>query len=237
MEDRLIDIVSDYTHSLYRCISKDVFGDEKHYDIIMKEIIADIVENSNEYGQFLKAEKDQIDDEVFENFKFRDHRFSDFFRSQSQILKKCAVFLTERIEDGMSLEDLELIAAATCFQVPIYVLTVNINEDKMETEWILFTQIRRRKQPDNFLRRRQYLAGENAVYKCLLDEDYVSKFYITLFRTCSGQFHRITPIRKVCDCLIDPPDAFHPKKHNHDDDQGMCQANKSLKSVGCRLIV
>lgn len=65
----------------------------------------------------------------------------------------------------MSLEDLELIAAATCFQVPIYVLTVNINEDKMETEWILFTQIRRRKQPDDFLRRRQYLAGENAVYK------------------------------------------------------------------------
>lgn len=31
MEDRLIDIVSDYTHSLYRCISKDIFGDEKQY--------------------------------------------------------------------------------------------------------------------------------------------------------------------------------------------------------------
>lgn len=169
------------------------------------------------------------------NFEIIGFRIS--LDRKAKFLKKCAVFLTERIEDGMSLEDLELIAAATYFQVPIYVLTVNINEDKMETEWKLFTQIRRRKQPDDFLRRRQYLAGENAVYKCLLDEDYVSKFYITLFRTCSGQFHRITPVRKVCNCLIDPPDAFHPKKHNHDDDQGMCQANKSLKSIGCRLIV
>lgn len=100
MEDRLIDIVSDYTHSLYRCISKDVFGDEKHYDIIMKEIIADIVENSNEYGQFLKAEKEQIDDEVFENFKFRDHRFSDFLDRKAKFLKSVQFFLLRESKMG-----------------------------------------------------------------------------------------------------------------------------------------
>lgn len=225
MADRLIDIVSDYTHSLYRCISKDIFGNENQYQEIMKEVMTEIEENSREYGQLLKAEKEQADTEFLKNFKYRDNQFLDILRSQTKILEKCAKFFTERIEDGMALGDLELIAAATCFQVPIYVLSASVHEDKTETEWKLFTQIRRRKQPHDFLQRRQYLAGENTVFKCLADDEKVSKFHITLFRNFSGQFHRIAPIRKVCNCLMEPPVVFLPMTHTHSEDQGMCKLN------------
>lgn len=216
MDDRMIDTISDYTHSLYRCISKDIFGNEEQYQTIMKEVIAEIKENANLYGHLLIAEKESADGESLKNFKYREHKVLDAFKFRDTVLKECATFFSERIEDGMTLQDLELIAAATCFQVPIYVLSASIHEDRIETEWKLYSQIRRRKQPKDFLQRQQYLAHIDDVYKCLFDAENVSKFHITLFRTFSGQFHRIAAKYRVCNCLMDPPMAFVPQKHKNE---------------------
>lgn len=51
-------------------------------------------------GQFLKAEKEQIDDEVFENFKFRDHRFSDVLDRKAKFLKSVQFFLLRESKMG-----------------------------------------------------------------------------------------------------------------------------------------
>lgn len=41
----------------------------------MKEVMTEIEENSREYGQLLKAEKEQADTEFLKNFKYRDNQF------------------------------------------------------------------------------------------------------------------------------------------------------------------
>uniref|UniRef100_A0A8W8JJA3 Apolipoprotein L3 n=1 Tax=Magallana gigas TaxID=29159 RepID=A0A8W8JJA3_MAGGI len=217
MEDRMIDTISDYTHSLYRCISKDIFGNEEQYQTIMEEVIAEIKENSILYGHLLIAEKESADVGSLSNFKYQERKVLDAFRFRNTILKESATFFTERIEDGMTLHDLELIAAATCFQVPIYVLSASIHEDRIETEWKLYSHIRRRKKPKDFLRRQiVYFANIDDVYKCLYYDNNVSKFHITLFRTFSGEYHRIAARYRVCNCLMDSPMAFVPQKHKHD---------------------
>lgn len=171
------------------------------------------------------------------NFKYRNHKFLDFLRFPVTKLRESATLFTERIEDGMALQDLELIAAATCFQVPIYVLSASKREDRVDTEWKLYGQKRRRKQPKDFLKRRQYLAQRNAIFNCSLDAENISNFYITLYRTFSGQFHRIASRYRVCNCLTDPPVAFVPQTHKHDGQPGMKITHKMIKKKYCLCCV
>jgi hypothetical protein len=114
---------------------------------------------------------------------------------------------------------LEILAVATRFQVPIYVLCAKIKEEKMETEWTLFTQVVRKEQPPDFQSRQQYLAGENAIHKCLFDSTSESKYYVALYRTFSGQFYRVAPRNCDCNCQRNPPEKT-TKPHKHHSDPG-----------------
>ncbi|XP_061169289.1 uncharacterized protein LOC133178587 [Saccostrea echinata] len=216
MKDRLLDNMSDYAYSLYRCISKEIFGNEEQFKMIMMETVKEIKENPDVYGHLLMKEKENSDSDFLENFKYRAHHALDVLRFHKTLVKESAYFFADRIEDGMDLGDLELFAVATLFQVPIYVLCAKINKRKFETEWTLFTQIVRKKQPNDFAARRQYLAGENAVHKCVFDASSGSNYYVTLYRTFSGHYHRIVPKDQVCNCLKEPPRNV-VEKHKHTD--------------------
>ncbi|XP_062609270.1 uncharacterized protein LOC134271019 [Saccostrea cucullata] len=216
MKDYLIDEMSDYAYSLFRCISKEMFGNEKQFQMIMMKIVREIKENPLVYGHLLMNEKKNSDSEFLENFRYRKHRTFDFLRFHETLVKESAEFFADRIEDGMNLGDLELFAVATHFQVAIYVLSTEINEQRLETKWMRFSQINRKKLPTDFARRRQYLAGENSVHKCVSDESRRSKYYITLYRTFSGQYHRIVPKDQLCNCLKDPPLTVSVE-HNHEE--------------------
>lgn len=217
MEQRLLDRMSDYTHSFYRCISKEIFGNEHSYLMIMSETVAEIRENPDIYGSLLMQEKENTDSDCLRNFRYRSHRTFDFLKFNTTIVKESANFFADRIEDGLNLGDLEIFAIATRFQVPIYVLCVHIHEEKMETEWKLFTQLVRKKQPPDFKTRRQYLAGENAIHKCLLDSTSGSKYYVALYKTFSGQFYRVAPRSNEYNCQMDPPENLTNEDKHHNE--------------------
>ncbi|XP_062585230.1 uncharacterized protein LOC134246897 [Saccostrea cucullata] len=216
MQDRLLDKMSDYAYSLYRCLSKEIFGNEEQFKMIMMETVKEIKENPDVYGHLLMKEKENSDSDFFENFKYRAHHKLDFFKFHKTLVKESAYFFADRIEDGMNLGDLELFAVATLFQVPIYVLGAKMNKRKFETEWTIYTQMVRKRQPTDFAARRQYLAGENAIHKCVFDASSGSNYYVALYRTFSGHYHRIVPKDQVCNCLKEPPQNI-VEEHKHDD--------------------
>jgi hypothetical protein len=219
MEDRLLDAMSDYTHSLYRCISKEIFGNEQSYTMILDETLAEIRENPDVYGALLMQERENSDSDFLKNFRYRKHQTFDFLKFNTTIAKESANFFAHRIEDGLNLGDLEILAIATRFQVPIYVLCAKIEEEKMETEWTLFTQVVRKKQPSDFRTRQRYLAGKNAIHKCLFDSTSGSKYYVALYKTFSGQFYRVVPRNCDCNCQMDPPDTI-TIEHKHHNEPG-----------------
>ncbi|XP_062585211.1 uncharacterized protein LOC134246881 [Saccostrea cucullata] len=214
MQDRFLDKMSDYAYSLYRCISKEIFGNEEQFRMIMKETVKEIKENPGIFGHLLMTEKEISDSDFLENFRYRKHRTFDFFRSHKKVVEESAHFFADRIEDGMNLGDLELFAVATLFQVPIYVLIAEINENKVETKWVSFTQIWRKRQPSDFAARIQYFAGKED-HKCEFDPSSGSKYYVTLYRTFSGDYHRIVPKDQVCNCLKEPPQNILEEHKHH----------------------
>ncbi|XP_062569696.1 uncharacterized protein LOC134231753 [Saccostrea cucullata] len=199
MQDKEIDFMSDYSYSLCRCVSKDIFGTENEFELVMKEIVNEIRKEPHLYGKFMRWDKDETENEEFlKNFTSRKRKKLDFFKRQTTVEKEQALFYANRIEDGMEMEDLELLAIATCFQVPVFVICVEEDKGIISTSWKEFTQLRRKHRPKHI----RNIAREHC---CNKDGDGFSKFFIMVYRTFSGHFHRIVKKNKICNCLIDQP--------------------------------
>ncbi|XP_061169296.1 uncharacterized protein LOC133178591 isoform X2 [Saccostrea echinata] len=199
MQDKEIDFMSDYSYSLCRCVSKEIFGTENEFELIMKEVVNEIHNNPHLYGKFMRWDKDETENEEFlKNFTSRKRKKMDFFKRQKSVEKEQALFYANRIEDGMEMEDLELLAIATCFQVPVFVICVEEDKGIISTSWKEFTQIKRKHRP----RQIRNIARKSC---CNIDSDGFSKFFIMVYRTFSGQFHRIVSKEEICNCLTEQP--------------------------------
>lgn len=206
-----MDFMSDYSFSLCRCVSKEIFGTEHQFETVMRKVIEEIVNNYKLYGKFMRWETDDIENNAFlANFTSRKKEKWNILKPNSSIEKEQSTFFANRIEDGMEIEDLELYALSTCFQVPIFVLCMEENKGKLTTFWKEFTPLERKRKPKNF-------KESSRKPSCLKDSDGHSKYFIMVYRTCTGQFHRIVPKRNVCNCLTEVP--FLPGAENYEVDR------------------
>ena len=176
LKHRFIDPSTDNSYSLYRCLSKEIFGTERHFDTLVEAVAEEVRSNPSHYGKI-------------NEFRPAD-AFKDLFTFQSTIEKENAEFFAERIEDGLNLNDLELLAVSTYFQTPIFVLTTGSNGS---FKWKEVTTTRRIKKPKNLKNRKYQSRCEPMTY------------FVTLFRTSWGQYHRIIPRHDFCNCVLQTP--------------------------------
>ena len=176
MKERFIDTSSDHSYSLYRCLSKEIFGAERHYHLLVELVVAEVRYHPKHYGKIY-------------GFR-RASKLKDIFKFSSTIEKENAEFYADRIEDGLNLEDLELLAVSTYFQCPIFILFVHQDGT---SSWREFTPVRRIRKPADLDTRIHRSKCEPMMY------------YVTLLRTSYGQFHRIVPGQEVCNCLLEYP--------------------------------
>ncbi|XP_061169153.1 uncharacterized protein LOC133178473 [Saccostrea echinata] len=202
MKDRMIDANDDSFYSLYRCISKEIFGTENHYELIRNEVLLEILNNPAIYAKFLRDErqskhKEEMD-EFLDNFRFRKHSFLDKIIPRSVLERNEVLFFSNRIEDGLELEDLELFATATCFQCSIYVVSIVKKETEIEefSGWRKIEKLRVKTKP---------LGLENRIFQSQCQNTV--EHYVTLFKTCAGIYQRIAGNKEsiVCNCLQEPP--------------------------------
>ncbi|KAK3094674.1 hypothetical protein FSP39_004800 [Pinctada imbricata] len=176
MKERCIDASSDYTYSLYRCISKEIFGTEKHFYSLVEYVVTEVRSNPEHYGKLYQKEGRS--------------KLKDVFKFDSTIEKENADYYADRIEDGLNLEDLELFAVATFLQTPIFVLII---DDNGTSRWIEYTQTRRIRRPVHLEQRKFQSKCQRKLY------------FVTMFRTSFGQYHRIVPMNANCNCLLEKP--------------------------------
>ncbi|XP_062574698.1 uncharacterized protein LOC134236538 [Saccostrea cucullata] len=227
MQDKEIDFMSDYSYSLCRCVSKEIFGTENEFQLIMKELVNEICENPHLYGKFMRLDKDETEDnELHKNFTSRRRTKWDFVMGQAE--KKQAVYYANRIRDGMEMEDLELLAIATRFQVPVFVICVEEEKGQISTSWKEFTQLKRKHRPKHI----REIAREHC---CNMGSDGSSNFFVMVYRTFSGQFHRIVSKDMICNCLIDHPNV--PKIEYHKPARADKNIFAKMRSIENRLTV
>ena len=53
MKERTVDCVEDTRHSLLRCLSKEIFGSENHFETLMKELTNELMQNMEQYLPFI----------------------------------------------------------------------------------------------------------------------------------------------------------------------------------------
>ncbi|KAK3095854.1 hypothetical protein FSP39_020034 [Pinctada imbricata] len=174
--DRCIDASSDYTYSLYRCLSKEIFGTEKHFYSLVEYVVTEVRSNPEHYGRMFQKEGRS--------------KIKDFFKFDSTIEKENADYYAERIEDGLNLEDLDLLAVSTFLQTPVFVLII---DDEGASRWTEYIPTRRIRRPVD-LEQRKFQS------KC-----HPNSYFVTLFRTSFGQYHRIVPMNADCNCLLEKP--------------------------------
>ncbi|KAK3097096.1 hypothetical protein FSP39_006324 [Pinctada imbricata] len=189
MRQRTIDATMDHSFSLFRCVSKEIFGTEENFDFILKEVCKEIMENVGTYHVLLNPDTMQ-----------QQSQFSDFFKSTETIQqsrnREMVKQLVLDIENGIAPGDPQLLALATHFQTTVYVLSVDYDEDldsRPSSVWTEYTQLRNKRKPPGLAQRRHRS-------KCP-----PGKFYIALFRSAAGQYHRIVPDTDVCNCCLIPP--------------------------------
>ena len=54
MKERTVDCVEDTRHSLLRCLSKEIFGSENHFETLMKELTNELMQNMEQYLPFIR---------------------------------------------------------------------------------------------------------------------------------------------------------------------------------------
>ena len=204
MQERSIDCVECSRHSFLRCLSKEIFGNEKNVDILMKEI-------SNELSQNLPYYIPFIGEDMIETFS---KVTSGKMEENQKCFEKLAKYLIERIEDDLPSNDLLLWLACTFLQTPIYVLRVVDTNTSTESFWTEYTKLRKRK--------RDPLRKTSFTSKCPQNNTY----YVTLLDTGYGQYHRIVPKLKVCNCALEPP-----RVPNYQDDATRYHIQQGLSSV------
>ncbi|XP_062576060.1 uncharacterized protein LOC134237935 [Saccostrea cucullata] len=202
MKDRMIEDYDDSFYSLYRCFSKEIFGTENHYELIRNEVLYEILSNPSVYAKFFRDHRQSRHqeemDEFLDNFRFRKYSFLDKFKPRSVLEKNDVLFFSNRIEDGLELEDLELFAIATCFQCSIYVVSISRNDTEKDefSGWRKIEKLRVKAKPLNL---------ENRIFQSRCQSTV--EHYVTLFQTCAGIYHRIVGNNEsiVCNCLQEPP--------------------------------
>ncbi|XP_062574694.1 uncharacterized protein LOC134236532 [Saccostrea cucullata] len=110
MEDRMIDHISDISFSICKCISKEIFGTEGKFDLILDHLISEIVNNKHLYVRLLEEiqQKTTIDIEMVVNL----------------------------LKDGVEFEKIELSAAANYYQWPIYTVSLEESNGDCAVKWI-----------------------------------------------------------------------------------------------------
>ncbi|XP_062604439.1 uncharacterized protein LOC134266226 [Saccostrea cucullata] len=202
MRDRMIEANVDSFYSLYRCFSKEIFGTENHYELIRNEVLYEILSNPSIYANYFRDHRQSLYkeelDEFLDNIRFPKHSFLDKLKPRSILEKNDVIFFSNRIEDGLELEELELFAIATCFQCSIYVVSISRKDTEKDefSRWRKIEKLRVKPQPLGF---------ENRIFQSRCQN--TMEHYVTLFQTCAGIYHRVVGNNEsiVCNCLQEPP--------------------------------
>lgn len=214
MKKRTIDCVKSTPHSLLRCLSKEIFGTEKHTDILIAEVIAEFLENKKEYtgciGEDIKkACKASIGEETYAYFSNTNDK-------RNKIL---AQSIKERIEDDLPCDELLLWLASTFLQTPIYVPRII----ESRSFWMQYPKVR--------IKKRDRSKTTSYAIKC----HDSSQYYVTLLETPDNQYHRIVPKLKVCNCLLEPPKSPNSEKESsrYNTQQGRSLTSATLFILTC----
>nr|XP_022295484.1 uncharacterized protein LOC111105463 isoform X2 [Crassostrea virginica] len=121
MKKRTVDCVEDTRYSLLRCLSKEIFGSGNHFDMLLKELTNELMQNMEQYLPF-------IGDDIKEAFKDTNGEIEQNKKGYVKLSK----FIKQRIEDELPCDELLLWLACTFFQTPIFVL--RITDTKTSTE-------------------------------------------------------------------------------------------------------
>lgn len=189
MSKRCIDQVTLDSNSFYRCLSKEIFGTDLNYAIIREKICLEMRECSDIIGHIL------CDRESAEVGFFKPLKSKTLFEKSHR--EKAFENRMEMIENDSEAEDVEILAAATFLQTPIFVLCL---DDKWRTSWVKFEQLRRKPRPNEMPVRQSFCRKSNRA----------DKYYVTLLRTSSGHYDRIVPKTEICNCLIEAPECPSP---------------------------
>ena len=197
MSRRTLDSTMDHSFSLYRCVSKEIFGTESHFDFILKEVCNEITQNPTVYEAF--TNQDSLP---------RKFQFLNLFRFTSTIEQNRNEELIQNlvldIEDDLAsppFRDVQLLALATHFQTTIFVLSV---EEDGSSIWKDYSQLRTKQKPQDLAsRRHQSLCPPH-------------RYHVTLYTSSAGHFHRIVPDTDVCCCCLAPPDVPDRQKEHHE---------------------
>ncbi|OWF56380.1 hypothetical protein KP79_PYT14392 [Mizuhopecten yessoensis] len=164
------------THSLYTCLSKEIFGNKEQARKIEELVAKEMQDNAGIYASYLG---------VRSNLKRSTQPL------QNEVDKTLVPFL-------LLFGHLPLLAAATVFQTPIYVLNVERSaEKKWKSSWSSFTQVRKKTAPHTMPKIQS---------KCRQTGKF-DRYYVTLLQDPYGNFLRIVPKREVCNCEVHEPDV------------------------------
>jgi hypothetical protein len=119
MKERMIDIISDSSFSLCRCLSKEVFGTETHYELIRNLLVDNIRDaETGIYTDLIESELNALKQ-----------------KGTSVEAKGGMSSCIDLITDGIEMPGLQLQAAANLFQCSIYVINVADDNEKMLCFW------------------------------------------------------------------------------------------------------
>lgn len=181
MMQRTFDSVETKQHSLLRCLSKEIFGTENNFDILIEELCNELLNSFEIYIPF-------IGENI--NKAYQEHFGNDNVRKQDY--KNMAKFVKERIEDDLPCDELLLWLACTFFRTTIYVLRVSDTKTSTESFWTEYIKVRSR---NTDLTKLPYFK------KCPQTNTYI----ITLLETESKHYYRIVPKQASCNCVLDIP--------------------------------
>ncbi|XP_078323185.1 uncharacterized protein LOC144622391 [Crassostrea virginica] len=180
MRERTIDCVEGKGDSLLRCISREIFGNEKNIGVLKEILINEFKENVKIYRPFIGEE---IRRSCLACVGVVENNTGGF--------KKLSQFIKERIEDDLPCDELLLWLTCTYFQTPLYVLRVTDLDTSTVSSWTEYTQLRRRK--------RDQKKKTTFLKKCS------STYFISLLETEGKQYCRIVPKLKSCNCFLEIP--------------------------------
>jgi len=168
MMKRQIDTLELVDDNFFACISKEIFGTESNVSFVREHICKEMADNPKLYKSLMM----------------------DRFKTDNIFVETH----DRNLKNTFSIDDIYILASATFFQTPIYVLEI---ETDGSSRWKDYTQIRKKPRP---------LKKITLVSKCRKLEQH-DKYYVTLLRIPTGQYHRIVPKQDDCNCFLAPPDV------------------------------
>lgn len=186
MRQRTFDSVEKTQHSLFRCLSKEIFGTENSFNVLINELCNELVQNIETYNSFFG---ENINKTYQEHFG-KDDDSEKCYSNKKKLVK-------ERIEDDLPCDDLLLWLACTFFKTTIYILRVRDTKTSTESFWTEYTEVRSRSADQTNM---------SFSKKC----PQANTYFITLLETESKHYYRIVPKQASCNCVLGiPAVAYH----------------------------